>query len=802
VRRTHLYSFTNLTVWGLGLPLGILAWAGFLYMGWRIFKGEHRHILLWLWMALYFGWQSLQFNPTMRYQLPIYPLLAMMAAWIVFEGLKLKVKGRTFNLRPLTLALGGTVLLLTTLWAFAFLNVYTRPETRIAASRWIYQNVPGPITLHYADGTTQPLSLPVGTSIVTGSPYLTAFTAVTDSALTDVLLPHALANPAFPQTLGLSLLDQPDSTSALLSASISSDFSAADDPRGQTFTLAFDKPFLLMKGQTYFLRFESTGAVILAGATIANETDYDWTLPFRIDGYDAFGGMYGDLNLQVYWDDNADKLARFQDILNHTDYIFIPTNHQYAQIPRVPERYPLTTVYYRELIGCPPEKDILWCYRLAEPGMFQGRLGFELVKTFTSYPTLGSWSINDGAAEEAFTFYDHPKVLIFQKTVNYDAAKVAATLGAVDLTKVVRLVPNEVNSYKPPKSLMLPADRLVEQQSGGTWSQLFNYDWMQNKYPALGVIFWYSFIFVLGLFTYPLARRALPGLADKGYALSRTLGLVILAYFPWLMGSLGIPYSRANIGIVFGVIVLIGAWQAWVQREALAAEWKSNRRAFLIIEGIFLTLFLLDLLIRIGNPDLWHPSKGGERPMDFSYFNAVLKSTTFPPYDPWFAGGYINYYYYGYVLVGTPVKLLGIVPSIAYNFILPTLFALVGIGAFSIGYNLVRRDDSLDTEHRSLITGLASTALMLLLGNLGTIQMLWRTFQRMGAPDGAIDTAGFLQRWMWALDGFAKSLTGAPLPGPGECTGFRAASSPLRMMWSRSPSSRSSHSSTATCTRT
>jgi hypothetical protein len=36
-------------------------------------------------------------------------------------------------------------------------------------------------------------------------------------------------------------------------------------------------------------------------------------------------------------------------------------------------------------------------------------------------------------------------------------------------------------------------------------------------------------------------------------------------------------------------------------------------------------------------------------------------------------GGYINYYY-GYVLVGTPVKLLGIVPSISYNLILPTLF--------------------------------------------------------------------------------------------------------------------------------
>ncbi|MFN3492291.1 MAG: glycosyltransferase family 39 protein, partial [Anaerolineales bacterium] len=74
-RRSHLFSFQNLTVWGLGLPLGILAWTGFLLMGWRILKGEHQHLLLWGWTAFYFIWQSLQFNATMRYQLPIYPLL-------------------------------------------------------------------------------------------------------------------------------------------------------------------------------------------------------------------------------------------------------------------------------------------------------------------------------------------------------------------------------------------------------------------------------------------------------------------------------------------------------------------------------------------------------------------------------------------------------------------------------------------------------------------------------------------------------------------------------------------------------
>ena len=50
--------------------------------------------------------------------------------------------------------------------------------------------------------------------------------------------------------------------------------------------------------------------------------------------------------------------------------------------------------------------------------------------------------------------------------------------------------------------------------------------------------------------------------------------------------------------------------------------------------------------------------------MDFAYFNGVLRSTIFPPIDPWYAGGYINYYYFGYVIVGTPVLLLKMVPAI------------------------------------------------------------------------------------------------------------------------------------------
>src|SRR6185295_567209 len=141
-------------------------------------------------------------------------------------------------------------------------------------------------------------------------------------------------------------------------------------------------------------------------------------------------------------------------------------------------------------------------------------------------------------------------------------------------------------------------------------------------------------------------------------------------------------------GVAFVIIALAGLGLWIMRRQQFRDEWNANRKFFVLVEIVFLAFFLIDLLIRIGNSDLWHPSEGGERPMDFSFFNAVLKSSSFPPYDPWFAGGYINYYYYGFVLVGSLVKLLGIMPSVAYNLILPTLFAMLALGAYCVASNI------------------------------------------------------------------------------------------------------------------
>ena len=82
---------------------------------------------------------------------------------------------------------------------------------------------------------------------------------------------------------------------------------------------------------------------------------------------------------------------------------------------------------------------------------------------------------------------------------------------------------------------------------------------------------WYITITILGLLTFPLAYRLLPALADRGYALSRTLGLLIWAFVFWLTVSLGISQNTIG-GLLLALAVLVGltAWANWGRDAGLA----------------------------------------------------------------------------------------------------------------------------------------------------------------------------------------------------------------------------------------
>ncbi|MEK6587443.1 MAG: DUF2298 domain-containing protein, partial [Chloroflexota bacterium] len=219
-----------------------------------------------------------------------------------------------------------------------------------------------------------------------------------------------------------------------------------------------------------------------------------------------------------------------------------------------------------------------------------------------------------------------------------------------------------------------------------------------------------------------------------------------------------VPYTRLTILAAVLAMAGLSAFLAWRDRDGLLAWFRERRREILWVELVALGFFLFDLAIRLGNPDLWHRYLGGEKPMDFAYLNAVLKSTSFPPFDPWYAGGYINYYYFGFVLVATPIKLLGVVPSVAYNLVLPTLFSLAALAAFAVGTNLVARLGSAYQAVRTVsprLAGLAAAISLVVIGNLGTARLIYDGLRDVGSRGSEVARPGLLA----AVAGLGKVIT-------------------------------------------
>ena len=301
---------------------------------------------------------------------------------------------------------------------------------------------------------------------------------------------------------------------------------------------------------------------------------------------------------------------------------------------------------------------------------------------------------------------------------------------------------------------MLAPEQWAAQQNAGTWSELFDRTSLVNSSQVLTVVLWLAAFWLLGLIFVPLTAVVFRPLKDKGCGVSRFFGLMLWGYAVWLGSSLGMDYSRQTILLILAGFALLNAVIAILNRDSLGKWWRSVKKDALWAEGVFLGCFLFFLLIRFMNPDLWHPYKGGERPMDFSYFNAILKSMSFPPYDPWFAGGYLNYYYYGIYLSGLMVKLLGVVPSVAFNLNLALWYAFLGSAAFSIGKTLFYRAERGISEKRANLAGVFSVLAMQVIGNLGTIVQIKNELMELGMAGTGLEK-GFAAFWSGVMKLFS-----------------------------------------------
>ena len=564
-----LYEIRQTSLWGLGIPLGIVAWGGLLFTLFRVTKDtptRRAELLLLSWVVPTVIMLSIFEVKFLRYIFPVTPLLILMGSGMLFWALD-KSRGlvqlahswgstttivvQNILARYAPKAVVGAMALLvaaTGFYALAFATIYSKPHTAIQASEWINNNVPG-------------------------------------------------------------------------------------------------------------------------GSTII--TDNHWDEGIRdIRSYDV-------QQVRVYEPDTVSKMGIIAQQLSDGDYLVFYSNRTYGSVARLPERYPLSSQYYRLL--------------------FSGELGYQIEKAFTSYSSLlgvsfvddtfsraeipepdslknarpGGLSLDLGYADENVIGYDHPKVLLLKNVEKLSPGQLFTLLS---------------EKPEPPLGLMLSADQSAAQQSGGTWSEIIQRDSWANRVPVLA---WLLLVELIYLAALPLATFLFRPLPDRGIILARLLGILGVAYVAWLLASLGwMSFSRTSVYLGILVVALLSGLVLKTRWREFSVFIRRNWRLLAIGEVLFLVAFLSFVALRAANPDLWHISRGGEKPMDFAYLNAVLKSTYMPPYDPWFAGGYLNYYYFGQFIIAALIKATGIIPSVAYNLAVPLLFALTVTAAYSLVYNL------------------------------------------------------------------------------------------------------------------
>ena len=580
------YQFHQTAVWGLGLPLGLVAWAGVAFTAFLVWRGTN----------------------TWRGDL-------LLLAWVVpsilfLESFEVRFQRYYFVLIPFMVLMGARLLL----WAPFYLRSPAGGGGRLAGRGAFPGSVRFQNTWAYLRHNPQ------------GRRYLMAA----------AWLPPALvvAATAF-------------------------------------YSLAFQQVYANPHPAVAASRWMNDN--LPGGTVIVSDNHWDEFLP----------GLhrYAVWQFPAYEPDNVAKMAVLGKQLAEAEYLVFYSHRPYVSVASDPERFPFSINYYRHLFG--------------------GGLGYRLERTFTSYPTLAGiafvddpisraglprpaprvagesapLTLNLGYADDNVVGYDHPQVLLFRNVERLPAETLLAQLVSVPAS--------------PPTGLKLSEAAKARQQAGGTWSELFDRNGWVNRLPALSVVAWLLVIELIYLAALPLALFLFRPLADRGLVLARILGLLGAGYVTWLIVSLGwVEFSRT--AIVLGLLAV-----ALLSGLALLARWREmtdflSRRWRLLLTGeaLFLLAFLVFVAIRALNPDLWHPYRGGEKPMELAYFNAVIRSTLLPPYDPWFAGGYLNYYYWGYFILALPTRLAGVVPTVAFNLAVPLFFALTVTGAYSVVYNL------------------------------------------------------------------------------------------------------------------
>ena len=198
-------------------------------------------------------------------------------------------------------------------------------------------------------------------------------------------------------------------------------------------------------------------------------------------------------------------------------------------------------------------------------------------------------------------------------------------------------------------------------------------------------LIWWEMICLLGLVFMPVTSRIFRGFDDNGWMFSKVLAVAVCGYVQWLLACLKITPFTGMTCVIITVICCLGSILYGIKcknRITNSLPWEQTTLVYR--EEILFFLVFLFWTYLAG----FHPAAHGtEKYMDFGFMQSMMRSTTLPAQDMWFAGKSFNYYYGGQYLAVFLTKLTGTNVEVTYNL----MRTMVAAFAFVLPFSLVRQ---------------------------------------------------------------------------------------------------------------
>ena len=288
---------------------------------------------------------------------------------------------------------------------------------------------------------------------------------------------------------------------------------------------------------------------------------------------------------------------------------------------------------------------------------------------------------------------------------------------------------------------------------------------MSALIAGASILRWWIALFLIQAAAWPLVHGVFRRSPDRGLAFARPVGLLLVGFVFWIGAVLGAwTNSPSSAWLALLIVLAVGLWWARSDGRNPWAELRRLRGPLLGQEVLFLIAFTGWAIVRMHNPE----ATGTEKPMELAFINAVLKSSSFPPNDPWLSGYAISYYHFGYILVGMLAKLAVVAGGIAFNLAVASWFGMAAQASAGLLRNLLSLRGGNSRERVGFrSTSLLAPLTLLLVGNLaGALEVVralgvgwgtgafWRwlgILELADAPSGpaSIDPLQFRFWWWW-----------------------------------------------------